>query len=265
MYNLLKLNLARNALRYIIREYKIEKLYIPYYLCNVIRKSVLKENCKPIFYHIDDNFFPTKNFKKTDFILYPNYFGICDKNIEILENLYPNLIIDNSHSFFSKPKGLACFNSARKFLPVLNGSCLWIKKVSLPLKEDSFYTNTPKNEDEIIKTENSFEDFEVLKINDKVLKSIEAFDFEKIKNHRIKIFKDFHKKFSKQNLLNIDISNIESPFCYPYLFKDEKSADNFVKELENKGITIYRYWDNLPENYNEYKFYRRLIPIPLNN
>lgn len=265
MYNLLKLNLARNSLRYIIKEYKIKKLHIPYYLCNVIRKSVLKENCTPVFYHIDNKFLPLKNFKKSDFILYPDYFGICGENIEILEKEYPNLIIDNSHSFFSEPKGLACFNSARKFLPVLNGSYLWIKKSSLDLKEDKFYTDIPLNEFEIIKTENNFENFEVLKINNKVLKSIEDFDFEKIKQKRLEKFIRFHELYSGENLLNIDISKVQSPFCYPYLFKDEKSADNFVKKLENKGTLIYRYWDNMPENYSEYKFYKMLVPIPIND
>ena len=263
MYNLLKLNLARNTLRYIIREYKIEEIHLPYYLCNVIRKNVLKENCKPVFYHIDDDFLPQKDFKKNDFILYPNYFGICNKNIEILEKLYPYLIIDNSHSFFSEPKGFACFNSARKFLPVLNGSYLWIKKNTISLKEDSFFTTTPKSENEIIKTENKFEDLEVYKINNKVLKSVNSFDFEKIKQKRLEKFKTLHLKYSDKNILNFDISSIESPFCYPYLFEDETSACIFAKEMKNKGITIYRYWDNLPENYNEYKFYKRLVPIPL--
>ena len=78
MYNLLKLNLARNSLRYVIRTYKIKELYVPYYLCSVVRKAVINEYCKPIFYHVDDNFFPKIDFPENSFILNPNYFGICE-------------------------------------------------------------------------------------------------------------------------------------------------------------------------------------------
>ena len=127
MYNLLKLNLARNSLRYIVRAYNIKEMFIPYYLCRVIRQALKKENCKPVFYHIDDNFMPSQEFPQSAFILYPNYFGICDKNVKILAKKYPFLIVDNAHSFYSTPKGFAAFNSARKFMPVYNGSYLWIK------------------------------------------------------------------------------------------------------------------------------------------
>ena len=127
MYKVLYLNLARNSLRYIIKTYGIKQLHIPYYLCNVIRQSIVRENCKPIFYHIDDNFLPDRDFNKDDFVLYPNYFGICGENANLLSEKYKNLIIDNAHSFYSEPKGLACFNSARKFFNVYNGSVLWIK------------------------------------------------------------------------------------------------------------------------------------------
>ena len=38
---------------------------------------------------------------------------------------------------------------------------------------------------------------------------------------------------------------------------------DFSKILTNKGYTIYRYWNNLPKNYPEYKFYRNLVAIPI--
>ena len=54
------------------------------------------------------------------------------------------------------------------------------------------------------------------------------------------------------------------PFCYPYLAKTIDEADKLAYELMNKGLQIYRYWRPLPKSYNEYKFYSRLVPIPLN-
>ena len=122
---MLEFDLARNALRYLINIYKIKEIYIPYYLCEVIRHSIFLENCKPKFYHIDDDFMPSLEFNKESYILYPNYFGICDKNVEKLVQIYPKLIVDNAHAFYAQPSGLASFNSARKFIPAKEKSYLY--------------------------------------------------------------------------------------------------------------------------------------------
>ena len=135
-YEELKFDLARNSLRYVIKKFEIKEIYIPYYLCDVIRHSVIEENCKPIFYHIDDNFYPTEIFPKESWVLYPNYFGICNNNVNQLEKIYQNLIVDNAHAFYLYPQGFACFNSERKFRDVKDGSSLWIRQT----KEKKFAT-----------------------------------------------------------------------------------------------------------------------------
>ena len=263
MYKVLYLNLARNSLRYIIKTYRIKKIHIPYYLCNVIRQSIAKENCKPLFYHIDDNFLPCREFEKEDFILYPDYFGICGENVHILAEKYINLIVDNAHSFFSEPKGLACFNSARKFFPVYNGSVLWIKNTDETIK---YKTEENKNllydENEKIRSEILFREKEPAFVPSDFL-SDKFKNTENMRIKRLKFFKKIHKKFKDINCLKINTERIISPFCYPLLCKDEKIADKTADELVKKGYNIYRYWNSMPETYNEYKFYRNLIPVPL--
>lgn len=182
-----------------------------------MRHAVVKEQCKPIFYHIDDEFMPAQDFPKSAYILYPNYFGICDKNIDKLINLYPNLIVDNAHAYYAKPRGFASFNSAKKFLPVTEGACLWIG-------ENKGFT--PPNDE------------------------------------RYKKFMQYHNELS-DNQLKIDITPDVVPFCYPYLAPTIEIADKLAEHLTQNGKTIYRYWNNLPKTYNEYKFYSRLVPIPL--
>ncbi len=216
---MLKFDFARNALRYLLKEYKIREIYIPYYLCNVIRHVIFKEGTKLRFYHIDNDFFPVETFPPNSYILYPNYFGICGKNVNKLSKLYPQLIIDNAHAFYAEPQGFASFNSAKKFLPVESGAYLLYKG-----EKNTFLP-----------------------------------DFE-----RRKVFDSYHKHFSASNKLKIDIDNNSIPFCYPYLAETIEEADKLAYELIGKGLEIYRYWNNLPESYNEYKFYSRLVPIPLN-
>lgn len=209
---------ARNALRYLIRTYGIKEIYIPYYLCDVIRHAIFQEGAKAIFYHIDDNFMPTKDFPKESFILYPNYFGICDKNVFRLNKIYPKLIVDNAHALYAEPMGFASFNSLRKFLPVESGAYLWTggaKKIFPP--------NYIRREE----------------------------------------FMGYHRKLFKTNKIKINPDEIGIPFCYPYLAESINDADSLVKKLSLEGKTIYRYWNPLPKSYNEYKFYSRLVPIPL--
>ena len=215
MFKPLEFDSARNSLKYLVKLFKIKELYIPYYLCDVIRHSLVKINCKPLFYHIDDNFMPTIDFPKESFILYPNYFGVCEDNVDILVKIYPNIIIDNAHSYYSKPKGLASFNAKHKFFEE-TGSTLWLGSNDFELEAD---------------------------------------------NNRVERFWELHERFKSQNLLKF--KNIICPFCYPLLTCTDNEADEIANEFIKKGITIYRYWNNLPKSYNEYKFYRRLVPIPL--
>ena len=214
---MLEFDLARNALRYLINNYNIKEIYIPYYLCNVVRNTIFKENCKPKFYHIDDNFLPSIDFPKESFILYPNYFGICDNNVKKLVTQYPNIIIDNAHSYYATPSGFASFTAGHKW-------------------ENNLSSNLYIGNEEINIT----------------------IDFSRRKN-----FNQYHQIYSTSNLLKIDINEDSIPFCYPYLASRDAEADNLANSLKQQGKIIYRYWDALPTSYNEYTFYRRLVPIPL--
>lgn len=217
----MKFRYARDAFGYLIQKYEIKEVFMPYYLCDVMRHAAVTHGAKPVFYHIDDGFLPVQEFPRDAYVLYPNYFGICAKNVEKLAKLYPKLIVDNAHAYFEKPSGFACFNSAKKFLPVKEGANLWIKDVCE-----------------------------------------ECLSPEKTDFLRREMFLKYHKKFP-DNELNIDISDSCIPFCYPYLAPSVEIADRLVEKLTADGKTIYRYWNNLPKSYNEYKFYSRLVPIPL--
>ena len=108
-------NKAREAIKYLIMEYGIEQMYIPYYLCDVVRHTLVENKCKPIFYHIDEKFYPMGNFETDTYFLYPNYFGICSKNVLELASRFPYLIVDNAHAYYEEPSGFASFYCNYKF------------------------------------------------------------------------------------------------------------------------------------------------------
>lgn len=262
-YVKIELNTARNALRYIIKTFGIEEIYIPYYICPVVRNAIKKENCKINFYHIDEKFLPTVQFPKDSYILYPNYFGVCSKNVDELAQKYPNLIVDNAHSFFSEPKGLASFNSLRKFFPMLrDGSFLYVtEKLDEDIVVDDYsYELKILTQEEIIRNEYRLDNEDIKFISENTLKYFENIDLDCEKQRRIIAVEKFKKMYDAENNLSVDINPYDLPFVYPFLANDSFTAEKVVKSL---SFDIYRYWTNLPDSFVEKAFYSRLVPINL--
>lgn len=263
---LVYLNSARNSFRYVIKTFGIKEIYIPYYLCSCMRHIAFKEGCKINFYHINLDFSPTCTFPENAYILYPNYFGVCSKIVENLAKIYPNLIVDNAHSFYSKQMGIASFNSLRKFFPYIrDGALLNInEKVSFDIDKDD-YTYIPKalNYDEICQNERRIDNLDMKFMSETTYKLFKDTDLDFEKAKRKSVFQNFEKIYNDTNCLDFAINAEDLPFCYPYLAKSEEDADKLVEKLINNGITIYRYWDRIPDSYIESLFYKRLVAITI--
>lgn len=263
---IIKLNSARNCFRYLIKAYGIKEIYIPYYICSCIRHVAFEEGCKINFYHINLDFTPSCDFSKNAYILYPNYFGVCSKIVENLAKIYPNLIVDNAHSFYSKNYGLASFNSLRKFFSkIRDGGFLYISKKLVFNIDRDYYSYIPKelDYDEICTNERRIDNLDMKLISNTTDNLFKNIDIDVEKARRKTAFQNYEKIYGNSNCLRIDIAPDDVPFCYPYFAKSSDDADKLVNKLKNQGVIIYRYWDNLPESYYERNFYRRLVAIPL--
>ncbi|MBR6163252.1 hypothetical protein IKQ26_05145 [bacterium] len=262
-------NSARNALRVLVRDFKIKKIHLPFYLCPAVKNALRLEGCETEFYHIDKNFYPLKDFNADDFVLYSNYFGICENNVKILAEKYPKLIVDNAHAFYSPFFGFASVNSCRKFFfhsfGVKDGAVLRVKapiSLSFPKDKEEYpqiindfsYTSLLKNEKRV-------DEFDIMTISECSRKILSKIDFEKEKNERRQRFLELDKKYKEINELHFELSDSEVPFVYPLLTRDE----NLQKELTKNNDLILRYWTNLPETFPEYEFYKYLLPLPLTN
>lgn len=263
---IIKLNLARNCLKYICKAYGINKILLPYYTCPVVWNSLREENCEVKFYHIDKDFLPTEKFKKNDFILYTNYFGINSKNCKKLAKKYPNIIIDNSQGFFSEPLGLASFNSLRKFFNVQNGAYLFtskqleqvfeVDKIELqPVSMQEDYEKFLKNElfldaQKQIKT-----------ISPKVEKMMNDLDFETESIKRVRIFKQYEKVLKNFNNIQLDLNIGDVPYCYPF----SPNSEIIKRKLWSKNLVLLQLWKNFPKSFIESEFLNDTIALPLDN
>lgn len=261
--NKILLNSARNCLKYILRAYKIPKIHLPYYICPVVRQAIREENVKMEFYHIDKFFMPTKNFAEDEYILYPNYFGLCDEQSENLSKKNKNLILDNAHAFFAPKKGLASFSSPRKFFNVNDGGILEINtKISENFAQDEDRTLEIKDFESFCKNEFSIDDNPIKLMSEKTKNSLKNINFdEKISKNR-KIFSKIDQKLKKTNILNLHLLKNSTPMCYPFLTEDFEEEEKIAKMLEKEGIYLIKYGSNLPETYPEFEF-TKILMIPL--
>jgi len=267
----IKLNTARNGLKYVIKSHGIKEIYIPYYTCPAIWKAARSENCKIKFYHIDKNFLPNEIFGENAFILYTNYFGVCGKNVEILSAKYPNLIVDNAHAFYAPNTGLASFNSARKFFRVPDGSYVFSTKKPI---EDFEQDTSSESCFEMRKNSNSEWNYNSdvfirneIRLNNQPIKTMSkltqsllaSIDFESAKQRRLQNFQILHKTFESTNELNINLADFDVPMVYPYLIKDE----TLRKKLDKNRIYIDTYWSPLCKSFYESQFQKYLLPLPI--
>lgn len=257
------LNSGRNCLKYTLRTYEIEQINLPYYICPVVRQAINEENVKMKFYHIDKNFLPTEDFAENEYILYPNYFGLCNRQAEYLTKKYKNLINDNAHAFFAPKNGIASFSSPRKFFNVNDGGILDIdKKLDEFFEQDLDRNIVITDFDSFCKNEISIDNEPIKIMSQKTQNLLKNVDFEQKMQKNRQFFAKIDQKLKKNNILNFEISNEEVPMCYPFLSKNFNDTEKLANKLENAGIYLIKYGTNLPKSYPEYDF-TKILMIPL--
>ena len=267
-------NSGRNALRYIVRLYKIKEIFVPAYTCQFVWLVLMEEGCKINFYHIYKNFMPITEFDKNSYIIYNNYFGICDNQINQLKQKYKNLIIDNAQAFYSQQMGLASFYSIRKFFGVPDGGLVFCNvKNKLKLEKsisynrcihllkaydkgcDASYINFLKNELEIDKLPLQ----EMSNLTKALLQNI---NYNKVKKIRLKNFNFLHQVLKNSNELKINLTNGDVPMLYPYLINNSQKLQ---EKLKSNGIFLTDCWPQIEKYLSKNELYlkQNLILLPI--
>jgi hypothetical protein len=269
------LNSARNALRYIIQAHNIKELFSPYYTCPVVFDVLDRETCKIKFYDIDKTFMPIANIPNDSYILYNDYFGVFEDNVKNLLKKYPKLIIDNAQSFYSIPRGMACFYSPRKFFGLPDGGiAISPKKLNKKLKKDISYdrvSHLVKRLDlgaeaaytEFMENDSKLNDLPIFEMSNLTKIMMGNINYASIRKIRCQNFDYLHNNLKNFNELNLKISTETVPMVYPLLIK----KPGLRKYLIEQKIYIAKYWDGLaniiPSNsFSEY-LTENLLPLPL--
>lgn len=276
------LNSGRNCLKLIVRDFAPTRIYLPRYTCDVLREAFDSTGVELQYYSIGPDFMPDlgKNFelRSTDLLLYTNYFGINAENVESLVHAYSsNLIVDNAHSFFSKPLGnLATFYSVRKFFGVPDGGILAYR-----LKGDYAFSRDVSIEraahllkrieydpmvgyDDYRRSEDALVGKDVQLISKLSARIIAGIDYESVMRRRTENYSLLHSALADKNLLQSLPNFPPGPICYPLLVDDGMRLRDYL--ITNR-IFVPKFWPSLlvEDQLNEFERSLRndLVCLPL--
>ena len=270
------LNSARNSLKYIVRLYKIKKIAVPYFTCPVVWTALKEENCDIIFYDCDSNMNPSLNdIGKNDFIIVNDYFGVRSEKVNELIDCYQNIIVDNAQAFFSENYGLAGFYSPRKFFGLPDGGVVVTSgRLDEPLDIDVSYDrclHLLKRHDlgaslayaDFCDADKSIDSLPVKYMSRLTKNLMSGIDYELIKQKRRENYNRIHNRLSGINLLDVALSDNDTPMVYPLLIENK----DIKKKLIAEKLYVATYWPGL-ENVcpaDSMAIYLRdyVIPLPV--
>lgn len=273
--NCTSFNTASNALVCFLKNKKINKIYLPYFLCDSIVNKLKKNNIKYVYYHIDKRLYPIIDFKinKDEYIYMVNYYGqISNSKIKSYSLKYKNIIIDNVQSFFQKPiDGIPTIYSCRKYFGVPDGAYLFAKcnkqnEISIDksydrykhligrLEEDgqSHYSEF-KNNEELLENEG----IKLMSVSTRLLLS--NIDYKFVRKQRTLNYDVLNKYLEKYN--NLKLRKQIGPYCYPLYIEN---GAIIRKELIKNKIYVPVLWPNVLnlDECIEKDFAQNILPIP---
>ena len=277
----IKLNSARNCLKYIIKAQGISKIYMPNYMDKSLKEeSILNELKEMVFYNIDKNFEIEKpiELKEGEKIVYNNYFSLKYDYVSFLAKEYgKSLIIDNTQAFFSKPlENIDTFYSlGSKYFGVPSGGYLFTRvRLNQRLEQDTSYKSMLHLIGRIdVSAEKFFAEFQKskkrrnnrpIKLMSNITKALlSSINYEKVKLIRERNFYYLHSRFKDLNELKFDATKVEGPMVYPLLIRN---AD-LRQILINNKIYVPTYWKeilDLEESSSWEKYLTKyLLPLPI--
>ena len=271
----IRLNSARNCLRYLIRKRNIKKIQIPAYTCPVVWEVLEDEGCEIIYYDIDENMLPGVELDKDVYVLYTNYFGVCFEQAQYISSKYKKVIIDNAQAFFENGENTVdSFNSSRKFFGVPDGGYL---STNLPYDDELEYDHSYERAGHLLKRidKSASEAYEVYRNNESVIDSediklmskltqriLSSIDYENCKKTRISNFKYLHNCFKDINCFKIEDAH-RPAMVYPLLVKSMDDDKKVRSELIEDNIYIARYWAGQKDRGYGDRLEKYLLPLPI--
>lgn len=250
------LNSARNCLRFLIRSKKIDRLFLPDFLCGVISDACREEGCRIFYYSIDGCLRIGDGLEDfvigEDYLYIVNYCGILIRDeVLYLKRTYQNIILDNVQAFFAEPiEGVDTIYSCRKFFGVADGAFLFTNVTDvIEYERDCSYDRMqyilgrfelgPEEFYQLyLEQEEIFGVYPVRRMSALTENILRGLDYEKIAYKRTLNYMYLERKLKPVNLLKLP-EYIYGAFSYPILIPN---GERIRSELVRKKIFVPQLW-----------------------
>lgn len=267
----IKLNCGRNALAYLIEAKRIDKLWMPKFMCDSCDKVLSDRGVVVEYYSIGLDFKPI--VPEWDGWLYVvNYYGQLSN--EYLASLGDRVIVDNAQAYFQDPvPGMDTLYTCRKFFGVADGAVLYTDKtIEVEQQDESFrrmnfllgrYERTASEFYPEYAANNNFFENEPIKRMSKLTENLlHGIDYERVRQRRTENFAFLHERLHGINRLNLTIP--EGAFMYPLYL--ENGAE-IRKKLQAMKIYIPTLWPSVfalcGKMEPEYDMAKNILPLPV--
>jgi hypothetical protein len=250
---------ARAALAALLTELKPKRIFLPFFICDVVISSVQFVGVEFEFYALSQSLNMAEEIylNEEDVLLYVDYFGVSSVNVNtVLRRFNPRqVIIDCSQSYFAHyPAALACIYSPRKFFGVPDGGIL---QTDFPL-----HNSYEQDQDSLARSahlltrlaqgaqagypafhlaEQSLNDPHPRTMSQLTQHLLAACDEEQGKQIRLRNFAYLHQALSEINQLNLHPEGSTVPLCYPLLIKSSELRLHLLAQ----GVFVATYWKDV--------------------
>lgn len=278
-----RLNNGRNALWHAYRLTNSKAIWIPYYQCDSVRDTFIKNGVMVKYYHIDHNWLPIDLKPENDeAVIFVNYYGVMSSiHMQELASSCKHPIIDNSQAFFCEPiENALNVYSCRKFIGVPDGAYVIGKNAQAFTDEYRQCFSSDTADFLLMRIEYGCEGkgYEARSINEHRIDSeacmimsrlthtiLDGTDYEYIKKKRRENFLIAHKLLGKINKINPlqYYDNHTVPMVYPLVVENDKLIDRLFKAKHFQG----HWWSYICQEHGEDCFEhwisRYVIPITI--
>lgn len=273
--DLIPLNTARNALVYLIKAKAVNKLYIPYLLCDSVSLVCEREGFSYEYYHTDSALRPlfNKALGENEYLYVVNYYGqISNDEICDFKKRYGQVIVDNTQAFFHKPvNGVDTIYSCRKFFGVPDGAYLATDSVlseKLPVDNSANRTGhiygrakegATAHYAEFKLNDAQFKQLPLMKMSELTHKMLSEIDYERIREKREENYACLHGQLGGINKLKLCIP--KGSYAYPFYCKNGIEVRN---KLAEKKIYVATLWPNVLrlDGTTEKDCAENILPLP---
>jgi hypothetical protein len=280
-------NTAHSALEFYLNNIHAKTVWVPDFTCKQVYSAVKSSGAEIEIYHVGEDLLPVEGelpekFNNDEYLMYTNYFGICDTKVQQICQKYNHVIVDAAEAYYQSETDLvgtgavAMIKSPRKFFPVPDGGILdvYYQDESQPRALMEIYDRLPKtlsyqyckhllkrtdlNADAGLAAfeanEKRLETAEICKMSDLSATLLGLVQVDQIAECRRDNFSKLDEYF------NAFPNHIPDgvPMTYPALFLTAEMADSFREVLDSHRVHTPILWE---ESSSELS--RRIVHLPI--